>query len=309
MKVIDTHCDALLKLWRDETKSFINDPEIDTNANRLKAGNVYVQFFAIWVPDRIPQELKFQVVLDQMNAFYERVLSLPNIKHIRSYSQINQLSDGEIGAVLTLEGMDAVGSDLGKLEWLYEQGVCSIGLTWNDANLCADGIGEARGAGLTQLGKKVVEMNNERAVTNDVSHLSIRAFWEVIERSTHTIASHSNAFAICQHDRNLRDEQIDELIKQNCFIGTVFFPTFVKCEQEATITDLIKHIDYIAGRGGVSHIGFGSDFDGIKHHITQLEHSGMYDQLINELCKHFSEEEVKGFCHGNFLSKSLFVIN
>lgn len=142
MKVIDTHCDALLKLWRDETKSFANDPEIDTNASRLKAGNVYVQFFAIWVPDRIPHELKFQVVLDQVNAFYERVLSLPNMKHIRSYSQISQLKEGEIGAVLTLEGMDAVGSDLGKLAWLYEQGVCSIGLTWNDANLCADGIGE-----------------------------------------------------------------------------------------------------------------------------------------------------------------------
>ncbi|MBM7840780.1 membrane dipeptidase [Alkalihalobacillus xiaoxiensis] len=303
MKIIDTHCDALLKLWRDTSKSFADDVEIDTNAMRLKAGQVNVQVFAIWVPETTPHEVKFRVVQEQINVFHERVLAVPGMIHIRSLPEIEQLQPDQIGAVLSLEGMDPVGTDLGKLDWLYEQGICSIGLTWNQANLCADGIGEERGAGLTSFGKQVIERNNQAKVLNDVSHLSLRAFWDVIERSTCTIASHSNAYTVCQHERNLRDDQIDALIENNSFIGLVFFPTFIKDESGATIADLLRHFDYVASRGGVRNIGFGSDFDGISRHVTQLEHAGRYDQLINELLKHYREEEVNGFCQTNFIDK------
>lgn len=303
MKIIDTHCDALLKLWRDNSKSFFDDPELDTNSTRLKAGQVKVQIFAIWVPETVPHETKFRVVQEQINMFHERVLAVPEVVHMRTLSEIEHLKPHQIGAVLSLEGMDPVGTDLGKLDWLYEQGICAIGLTWNQANLCADGIGEERGAGLTAFGKHVIERNNQAKVVNDVSHLSLRAFWDVMELSTCTIASHSNAYTICDHDRNLRDDQIDALIENDSFIGMVFFPTFVKAESGATIDDLLRHFDYFSSRGGVRHIGFGSDFDGISKHVTQLEHAGMYDKLINELLKHYREEEVNGFCATNFIDK------
>ncbi|MDO7268045.1 dipeptidase [Shouchella clausii] len=305
MKIIDTHCDALYKLWRDEDKAFADDEDIATNAARLKQGNVFVQFFAIWVPSTVPQESKFQVVQKQINAFYERVLAVPNMKAIRSLAEISSLKAGEIGAVLALEGMDALGADMGKLEWLYEKGVSSIGLTWNDANLCADGIGEIRGAGLTEFGKKVIVLNNKHHVLNDVSHLSIAAFWDVLECSKRTIASHSNAYAVCRHPRNLHDDQIDALIAKDSFIGVVFYPTFIKSELGASIRDLICHIDYIASRGGVDHIGFGSDFDGISIHVDKLEHAGMYEHLVNELLKHYKESEVEGFCNKNFIKKAI----
>src|SRR5699024_1394810 len=102
----------------------------------------------------------------------------PQIKHIKKWEDFNHLNDDEIGAVLTLEGADAFGNDLMKLRQLYRLGVMSLGLTWNNANLCADGVGEDRLAGLSNLGKEVVQLNNEFKVLTDVSHLTEKGFWD-----------------------------------------------------------------------------------------------------------------------------------
>lgn len=224
------------------------------------------------------------------------------MRHIKKWQDITKLREGEIGAVLTLEGADAFGNDYMKLRHLYRLGVLSIGLTWNNANLCADGIEEPRGAGLTSFGREVVRSNNEQDVLTDVSHLSIQAFWDVMELAKHPIASHSNAFSICGHPRNLNDDQIKAMFEKKAMIHVVFYPPFINQDREdATIADLIKHIDYLCGLGGVQYIGFGSDFDGINSFVTGLENAWNYQNLINELLKHFKEEEVKGFASQNFL--------
>lgn len=302
MNVVDTHCDALLKLWKRPSLSFVNG-ELDTSLTRLKAGRVKVQFFAIWVPDEVSEENKFSVVQQQINHFYERVLIEPQMVHLRSLRDIDLLKEGEIGAVLALEGMDAVGHDIGKLHWLYEQGVISIGLTWNGVNACADGIGERRGAGLTRYGEEVVALNNRYQVINDVSHLSIQAFWDVVDLSLLTMASHSNSYACCPHDRNLRNEQLTALIQKDAFIGLVFFPKFVKDEKGATIKDLLTHIDHIGSLGGIAHIGFGSDFDGIHFHVKGLENASKYPALLEQLSRYYSDHDLNGFFYRNFYQK------
>src|SRR5690606_3795964 len=96
---------------------------------------------------------------------------------------------------------------------LYRLGVLSLGLTWNKANLLADGASEPRGGGLTEFGREVVALNNKYGVLTDVSHLSERGFWDVIELAEAPFASHSNARALCDHPRNLTDEQIRALIQ------------------------------------------------------------------------------------------------
>src|SRR5690625_6902427 len=103
------------------------------------------------------------------------------MKHMTSWSELDDLQDGEIGAVLTLEGAEAFGNDLVKLRHLYRVGVMSVGLTWYVANLCGDGAGEQRGGGLTLLGKDVVRLNSEHHVCTDVSHSTVKGFWDMIE--------------------------------------------------------------------------------------------------------------------------------
>ncbi|WP_368504208.1 dipeptidase [Alkalihalophilus sp. As8PL] len=301
MRIIDTHCDALLKLWEKPSRSFFDDPAIEANASRLHAGSVAAQCFAIFVEPFIKSDQKFQAALEQADLFHEKVLQTPNMKWVKSWSDLDSIKDNEVGAILTLEGLDSIGDDLTKLRTLFRLGVLSVGLTWNQANLCADGIGEARGAGLTTLGKEVVQLNNENLVLTDVSHLSVKGFWEVMELADYPIASHSNALSLCDHPRNLNDEQIQALVKKEGYIGVVFHPIFVTGNEKATISDLITHIDHLCSLGATDHIGFGSDFDGIAVHIDQLEHSGQYDQLINQLLKYYPEEVVKGFAGENFI--------
>ncbi|UFT99157.1 dipeptidase [Radiobacillus kanasensis] len=310
MKLFDTHCDALLKLQiskrlnrfnQANLLNYQNDPFLDTNLERLKQGEVAVQFFAIFVEPDLPDNEKWQHALEQVDFFYTDVLASPGVVHVKEWEQLHQLKEGEIGAVLTLEGADAFGNDLTKLRHLYRLGVLSIGLTWNNANLCADGVGDPRGAGLTVLGKEVVKLNNEQQVFTDVSHLSINGFWDVMELADFPFASHSNARALCDHVRNLYDEQIKAMFENNGLIHVVFNPPFIKVEGPTTISDLIKHIDHMCALGGVKQIGFGSDFDGIGQFVEGLNHAGEYQNLINELLKYYKEGEVRGFAYQNFL--------
>lgn len=317
MNIIDTHCDALLKIQYSkrqyDTKKllqFKDSQELNTNLLFLKKGKVKVQFFAIFIMPNIPVEEKWQHALEQIDIFYTDILEAnPEMKHIKEWQDIKKLKDGTIGAVLTLEGADAFGNDLAKLRLLYRLGVMSIGLTWNNANLCADGVEEPRGAGLTAFGKEVVQLNNEHGVLTDVSHLSVKAFWDVMELAKYPIASHSNAFSLCVHPRNLNDEQIKAMFERDAMIDVVFWPPFINHErQDGSIDDLIRHIDYLCELGGVHNIGFGSDFDGISSFITDLEDASKYQNLINELLKHYSEDEVKGFAYRNFINRYVNVI-
>ena len=311
MYVIDTHCDALLKLQMakrrveyDAPLHFRKSAELGTNLERLKTGGVRVQFFAIFIHPSIPTDEQWQHALEQVDLFHSEIIGKnPEMKHIKSFTEINHLKQGEIGAVLTLEGAECIGNDLMKLKTLYRLGVLSVGLTWNDANLCADGAGEVRGAGLTAFGKEVVALNNENRILTDVSHLSDAAFWDVLEHAHYPFASHSNARAICNHQRNLPDDAIQALIGKGGFIHTVFNPLFIRENStKATISDLIKHIDHLCALGAEKHIGFGSDFDGISTFIDNLSHAGEYQNLINELLKFYSEETVKGFAYNNFMN-------
>ncbi|MFD1848728.1 dipeptidase [Oceanobacillus bengalensis] len=311
MKVIDTHCDALLKLQHakrnaykpEQLLDYRNSEKLDTNLVRLQQGEVAVQFYAIFINPDVPSDEKWQHALEQIDLFYTEVIEKnPEVKHIRRWQDLESLKVGEIGAVLALEGADAFGNDLAKLRTLYRLGMLSMGMTWNNANLCADGAGEPRGGGLTLLGKEVVKLNNEHHVFTDVSHSTVKGFWDIIELSDYPIATHSNARAICDHPRNLYDDQVKGMFEKNGLIHVVYNPPFIKADsKEATISDLLKHIDHLCALGGVKQIGFGSDFDGISTFVTGLENAAKYQNLIEALLKHYSEDEVKGFAYQNFL--------
>ncbi len=305
MDIIDLHCDALMKL-RDAkgTLSFADGAELNTNKERLRKGNVKAQCFAIFIEPDIPSDQQFQAALEQIDYFYREVLAKnPEMKHITKWSDFDQLQDGEIGAMLTLEGVEAIGNDITKLQILYQLGVRSVGLTWNHANLAADGALEPRAGGLTIFGKEIVRWNNEHRILTDVSHLCERSFWDVIELAQYPIASHSNSRKLCNHPRNLSDEQARAIFRSGGMIHVVYYPEFIKEEEApATIDDLIAHIDHFCSLGGKKQIGLGSDFDGISVFVQDLEDASMHPNLIDKLLRYFKEEDVKGFAYQNFLN-------
>nr|WP_010282260.1 dipeptidase [Bacillus timonensis] len=297
MKIFDAHSDVLYKMWMDPTIDFADSPKLHITYNQLITSGSKVQCFAIYIPEEVRPESRFEVALEMVEIFYKKVIDpFPLLKFVRTRDDILALKENEIGALLTLEGCDAIDQSIIKLQTLLRLGVSSVGLTWNYANFVADGIAEPRGGGLSSFGKEVVEEHNKALIWTDVSHLSIKGFWDVMEVADFPIASHSNAISICNHRRNLQDEQIQALIKKNSMIGITFVPQFLTNHGNATIDDVLKHLDHICSLGGENHVGFGSDFDGITDTTRGLENFSGYESLIDYLLKFYSENQVKNSC-------------
>jgi len=302
MKIIDLHCDVLDKLTRFENASFRNDARLNANLERLKAGNVKVQVFAIFIHSDIPENEKFLAAVRQIEAFHTKVLNEPEMVHITDWEQINQLEEGQIGAVLSLEGCDCIGEDLFKLEHILNAGVKLVGLTWNHENAVAFGASEEPSKGLKPFAHKVIQLLNERNVLIDVSHLNEQGFYDLLPMAKNLIASHSNARTLCDHPRNLTDAQIKDLIKHGGRIHVVFYPPFIESEKEYTSVDyLVKHVEHIASLIGIQNIGFGSDFDGTDPlYVEGIAHAGQYENFVKALLKTFTFEEVSIMAHKGF---------
>ncbi|MBP2240206.1 membrane dipeptidase [Cytobacillus eiseniae] len=305
MNIFDAHCDVLYKLFLDSRLPFKDSKSLQVNLDGLNAAGVKVQCFAIYIPESVHPDMRFHAALYMIELFFERVIKTnPQLKMITDYKDIKQLGADDIGAILTLEGCDAIGQDLLKLKTLLRLGVTSVGLTWNHSNAVADGVLEERGAGLSTFGKKVVHLLNESAIWCDVSHLSERGFWDVIELSDYPIASHSNCYSLCPHPRNLSNDQIKSLIERNGVIGITFYPEYLTARKIATVTDILRHLEYVCSLGGENHVGFGSDFDGMGDKLPMgIASVEDYDLLINELIKYYSSKQIENFLFKNFIER------
>lgn len=303
MNVIDLHCDVLYKLSiMEEPVSFHNDPSLQANKERLLAGKVNVQFFAIFVAADLSPAEKFMSAIRQIELFHSHILAPnPDIIHITDWSQLDQLGEQEIGAVLTIEGVDMIGESLEKLELLLNAGVKLVGLTWNHANAVAHGADEPSHLGLTTFGHEVVKLLNSRNIIVDVSHLNEQSFWDVLKEAKHVIASHSNARSLCDHPRNLTDDQAIALVRKGGHIHLVYYPLFIKTEvKSVTIEDFMNHFVHLARTVGVEHLGLGSDFDGISVFIEDLQDASKTQRVINALKEHFEDDQIQGIAANNF---------
>lgn len=308
MYIIDTHCDLLWKLQQKKRQglplNFKDDPTLQVNLQRLKMGRVQVQCFAIFVHDHVPDDEKWQHVLEQVDIFHE-VIVQPNqeIKHIRNWQELTGLKPNQIAAVLTIEGLDPIGNDLMKLRHLIRLGVLAVGLTWNQANLCADGIGERRGAGLTTFGEQVIATLNKNKIMTDISHLSDAAADAVISLADYPFASHSNSRSIYPHRRNLTDRQAKALFAKKAMIHLNFYPPFFHQEANETIlSHWLQHVAHFCAIGGADFIGIGSDFDGMDMVASDMSHAGMYPQWVESLLRYHPRDQVRKITSENFLA-------
>lgn len=305
MNWMDGHCDVLWRMWERGKKapSFYEEDSYDVTYPRLHRSGVKCQWFALFLPPSVPAGQRFKEALKQIDYFYTYVIGTENkMVPLTSMSDIDQLNEGQCGAILHLEGAEALEGDLTNLRTLYRLGVRQVGLTWNYANEVADGIKEERNGGLTLFGREVIAEMKRLQMVVDVSHLSVRAFWEVMEiPDLAVVASHSNCRAICHHSRNLSNEQIRALIAKGGLIGLNFIPFFVNDrDEQAKADDLYRHIDHICALGGSDHLFFGSDFDGDDQKLKDLEHMGKLPTWQKKLMALYSKKEVEkwGWANG-----------
>lgn len=310
MRVIDLHCDVICKMLEYPGLTLRNpDHRLDVTVPRLKTGGVALQVFALYLPDELAKcpETAFRAV----ELYWSEVLALPDFVPVTGSKDLERLSGqpGKIGAILSLEGADALQGNFWALRLLHRLGLRLLGPTWNHANWACDGAGEPRGGGLTKAGRRLVSECEKLGILLDVSHLSDRGFWDLAEMAERPFfASHSNARTLANWTRNLTDDQIRAIIAVGGIIGVTFVPDFLTDRHPAVIDDVLRHVEHICALGGEKHIAFGSDFDGIEQHVAGLEHPGKYPALIRALQERYAEDTVRGFLFDNayrFFQKNL----
>lgn len=310
MKVVDMHVDVLGKLLVNPQASWRNaeeQPLFDVTVERLRQGGVALQIFALYITSAMLHEP--DVVFKGAELYWSKVMTTPGLIPVRSKTDIEATQQsGQIGAILSLEGVDALHGRMWALELLHRLGLRLLGPTWNHANWACDGAMEPRGGGLTKAGKELIATCERLGILVDVSHLSDRGFWDVTDVSTRPVfASHSNARALLDHPRNLTDDQIKALVAVNGLIGVTFVPWFLSDAETVRIDDVLRHVEYFCALGAADHLAFGSDFDGIHRHVEGLSHPGHYPDLLEALLKRYPESIVRGFAADNAMR--FFTIN
>ncbi len=223
--VVDTHCDTLkclsLSFTRLRDYWFVDRSSLGLGARadvghidipRLREGGVDCQVFAISsLRERLPP-YGLRTALEMLDIFYlecgrNREAIVPAFKY---QDVVEAVEGGRIAAILSIEGADVIEGSLGVLRCFHRLGVRMVGLVHSLRNPLADGVSDSRtGGGLSALGVEVVEELDRLGVIIDVSHLSEAGFWDLIEIARMPIvASHSNCRALCDHPRNLTDDQI-----------------------------------------------------------------------------------------------------
>ena len=173
--------------------------------------------------------------------------------------------EGKKAVFLGVENGYAIGKDLRNIEKFKDLGVSYITLCHNgDNDICDSAAGHEEWGGLSPFGRDVVKEMNRQGLMIDVSHAAESTFYDVLKYSTKpVIASHSSARVLCDHRRNLDDDQIRALAAHGGVVQVCLYKEFINNEPEkASLSDAIRHIKHIIDIAGIDHVGIGSDFDG-----------------------------------------------
>jgi membrane dipeptidase len=238
---------------------------------KMREGGVDCAFFAVDVTRAWKNNLAY--ALDALGFFDADIASLGGeIVVARTAGEVLAAkAAGKLAAILVIENSDVLEGSLNVLRMLHRVGVRSIGITHNLSTWAAAGNSEAKcGGGLTRFGMEMVQEMNRLGMVVDVSHIAERGFYDTLEVSEQpVIASHSCCTALCDHPRNLTDEQIRALAQQGGVMGITFVPYFVDPNWKPadwpavpSLEQLLDHVDHAVGVGGIDHVGIGSDFDG-----------------------------------------------
>ena len=271
MRIIDMHCDTLIEGWRKPERSFY-DGDTSINLKLLKENGSLLQFFAMYLSRNEMKTMDSYDILKGIYGYYQTQMEKYSdiIKPVYSAQDVlENEKKGLLSSLLTVEDGVFIDGKIERVQEVYDMGVRLSTLMWNFENSvgfpCSDDP-EAHLKGLKPFGIEVVEKMNELGIIIDVSHMSEGGFYDVARYSKKPfVASHSCARALCNHRRNLTDDQLKTLGNAGGIAGVNFECSFLKEGSNcATYDQIIEHLLYMKDKAGIDAVGFGSDFDGIE---------------------------------------------
>ena len=312
MRIFDGHAD----IWYDVAqKRKLGKENIfkEYHLDRFRAGNIIGGIFIAYLEhiENLDDEKEMIQMLAAASHEINTNAELFNI--IKKRGDFNKgLVNEKMNVLMGVEGLRAIRTNLDWLDMLYNMGFRHCSLTWNEENALATGIAGNDNRGLTAHGKEAVKKLEELGMIVDCSHANEKTFWDIYETSTRPfIASHSNARALCDHKRNLTDEQIKAIAQRDGLIGVNAYRNFVsQDENKKDMKHYVDHIDYLVSLAGIKNVALGFDFCEYLHKDRKdldsnplgLENASQAQNVIEELYRRgYKDSDVRKIAYENFM--------
>ena len=315
---VDTHTDTPLWFtrgafslgWRKSNQVSIQ---------KMEEGYLDSQFLAAFLAQKELDAESSQKAVEKCQKMLEGIFA--DVEKYKDYCGIalteedarRLKAEGKKAFFLGIENGYGIGKDIKNIKKYKDMGVQYMTLCHSyDNDICNSSSNTADASkGLTPFGRKVVKEMNKVGMLIDISHASEGTFWDAIKYSKDPIfASHSSVKALCDHDRNLTDDQLRALAKNGGVIHICIYGGYLNKDAEAaSIEDVVAHIDHAVKVAGIDHVGIGSDFDGGGGVLGCNGDNDMINITVKLLEKGYSEEDIRKIWGGNFFRVLDQVIN
>jgi len=319
--VVEGHRDVYEQLYRKSIGE--ESPLRDAIAPRLIRDGIDLSVYAVSGDSYSHSQNTgryLETALENIDMFLEEApRSEGMISLVRTRSDLpDKVRPGQISFILHFEGGMPLRGSIHQLRNFYRLGLRSMQLTWNFRNELGDGVWENRTkGGLTRFGVEVIKEMNRLGMVVDLAHMNREGFFQSLDAAeAPLIVSHANACGMLDNPRNLADDQIKAIADQGGLVGILALPERV-AKKDATLDDLLRHLDYMVKLAGVEHLALGMDFikyDGPRtlkdqHHplhqrtyVKDFEEIEDLPKLIDGLGRHgYKENEIALILGGNYL--------
>ncbi len=216
---------------------------------------------------------------------------------------VSHKETGRKSIMLGIENGIALEGDLKNLKHFADRGIVYMTLCHNgDNDICDSAKGSNTHNGVSDFGKKVIREMNKLGIMVDLSHASEKSFYDALEISQQPIVcSHSSCRALCDHPRNLTDDQMRALAKKGGIMQITLYTGFLRSDGEATMEDVMAHLEHAIEVMGIDHVGIGTDFDG-DGGVRGLANASELLNLTRQLmARGYSDDDIQKIWGGNFL--------
>lgn len=305
---VDTHTDT--PLWFRSGYSVGLRKNNQVSIQKMEEGKLDAQFLAAFLGQKERDDASLQKAVEKCTQLIEGIHA--DVEKYKDYCGIaiteedawRLKAEGKKAFFIGIENGYGIGKDIKNIRKFKDMGVNYITLCHSyDNDICNSSTHtEDASKGLTSFGRKVVKEMNKQGMIIDLSHASEGTFWDVMKYSKDpVIASHSGVTTLCQSNRNLTDDQLRALAKNGGVIQICIFRGYQNNNpKEASVVDVVRHIDHAVKVAGIDHVGIGSDFDGGGGVLGCNGDNDLINITVMLLDMGYTEEDIRKIWGGNF---------
>jgi microsomal dipeptidase-like Zn-dependent dipeptidase len=300
---LDTHCDTPM-LFPQGIRFDQRDPRILVDLPKMTEGRLDATIMVAYLPQPTENPTAYaDHIFDQIAA-----ICADNSDYVRIARTPADLWEnkraGRKSIMLGIENGIALDGKLENLQHFRDRGIVYMTLCHNGDNDICDSASRSlqTHGGVSSFGEQVIHEMNRLGILVDMSHAGEKSFYDALDISERPIVcSHSSARALCDHPRNLTDDQMRALAAKGGVAQTTIYNGFLRKDSEATILDVIEHLEHAIQVMGIDHVGLGTDFDG-DGGVRGLADASELTLFTRQLLKRrYNEADIQKIWGGNFL--------